>query len=413
MTNPEEPSRGVRWREALWLRGDSRLDLLPLAVAFFTAWYFAVELPRSDDWQLVPVIERFRNGTADFTFLSTPFNQHRMLVSYCVMAGLAIATHWHTVVMQMAGMLFFLVGWLSFRVGGYSPFRLFLAAVLFWGLHQYGNFNWTWQVACLMAVAMGLWAVRLLAPGEGNPAPGPLAFVGALALAAAASLSYGFGVCVWPALFFVLASGKEWKRLALAVAAAALLAAVFFRDGSLVPAADRGGFLHVAAYFFSMLGTPFGAVRHGIAAWCGVVGLGLFLWAFPKGDRFLNGAAIFGLAGIALATYTRSFAEVSWAEGANPRYATEAMLVWIPAFVHLPAKGWRGWLLALLCAMTVARSLSSFPHLAYIRQAAQESSYALRHHQPGGTSLKSSQTDDDVARYAALLEEWHYSVFRE
>ncbi|HEY8966361.1 MAG TPA: hypothetical protein VIM58_07955 [Candidatus Methylacidiphilales bacterium] len=401
-----------KWKDAFRIGP----DLIPILFAFAASFWFTVELPRSDDWQLVPVIERFRAGTADFAFLAAPFNQHVMLVSYPVMAALAMATHWNTVVMQMAGMVFYLVGWLAFRADGrHGPWRLLLAALFFWGLHQYGNFLWMWQIACLLSFAMVFWALRLVSAGAGGGSS-RIAFAGALALAWGASLSYGMGLCVWPALLFVLAVQREWRRFAAAGLALLVLGALFFRGAAHAGAGEgegHGGLLHVLAYFFTMWGSPLAPLRYGLAAACGVAGFLLFLWTMRKGDPFIRAMGVFGVAGMALVTYSRCTESAAWSLAANSRYGILAMLAWLPVLFLLPARGWRVGLLVLLGLMVTARSAARVRDMDDIRKASLESAYALRHHLPGGTALRSSQTDEEIARYAALLEEWRYSVFRK
>ncbi len=258
---------------------------LPLV---FLGWFvvrFSVNVPYEDQWELInnlfiPLAQHPWQWQ-DFVLRQ---NEHLLVFPSMIFAGLAFLSHWN-VQWEMSVSLGLAVAtaWLLARLSysqGLAPWASLIAGVLVFGLGQWENWLWGFQLAwflinfCLVAAL-----VCLARPDYGWGGLG-----GAVILGVVASFSSAQGLLVALALVplvFTHGPGKTWVRLGLWGASWAVCLGLFmwhYPSGNLgvPPISWWPNPWPVGHYFFILLGTPLSADL-GTAAYVGGVGLCLFL----------------------------------------------------------------------------------------------------------------------------------------
>lgn len=224
-----------------WLRtARGVLIALPALVAAALVWRYGIDVPFWDQWELVPLLERHRDGTLTAADLFAQHNEHRMAVPRLAMIGLADLTAWDiraelalNLLLAAASLAVALAMFRPLTAGAGAALRLWLpfavSAVLF-SLTQYDNWLCGWQLQWFLSLLGALMAVWLLARGLDGDAPWP-ALAGAILAAGAVQFSFAGGTLLWPAglLMIVLHPRPGRGRLALVwtTAAAGVLALHF------------------------------------------------------------------------------------------------------------------------------------------------------------------------------------------
>ena len=130
-------------RELRVVRMDRRSALawlaiaIPACVALDYIWRFGVDVPFWDQWQLVPYLEDWANGTLNAAKLFAQHNEHRIFFPRLVMIALAQISAWNTRVEMFASWAIMLVGvgtllWEHLRTFGRSATSLWLFAPMSW-----------------------------------------------------------------------------------------------------------------------------------------------------------------------------------------------------------------------------------------------------------------------------------------
>jgi hypothetical protein len=153
------------------------IDIIPIGLVAFMTFFFSVDVPQSDDWDFVPVIQKMKEGTLDWKTLDTPYTGHKIDVPYLVLGGIAVATHWNTYVFRLVNLCLFIGAWLAIRPLAVKEGRLLSASIVFWSWDQWVAWLWNTPMCCTMAFICILWCIRLLGSG------GRAKFVLAMALA--------------------------------------------------------------------------------------------------------------------------------------------------------------------------------------------------------------------------------------
>ena len=176
---------------------------IPACVALDYIWRFGVDVPYWDQWQLVPYLEDWANGTLNAAKLFAQHNEHRIFFPRLVMIALAQISAWNTHVEMFASWAIMLVGvgtllWEHLRTFGRSATSLWLFAPMSWlffSLRQQENWLWGWQITIFMAAAATCVGLALLDSAERKP----IRFTLALGCALVSGYSFGGGMGVWPA----------------------------------------------------------------------------------------------------------------------------------------------------------------------------------------------------------------------
>lgn len=202
------------------------LIIAPLVIG---GWYisrFSVNIPCSDEWSLVPHLQDIAEG--DFAGLSRALwwqhNEHRVLFPKLIMLILAELSDWNVIVEMYFGLfltVLSLAGWgLIYRKSQLGSWWAFVpVSWLVFGLGQWENILWGWQIAIFLQAAMVIVAMYLLVASRSLRSVLLAALCGAVA-----SFSFGSGLVVWPTgllcLIWLRAGRRQlalWSLLGLAV----------------------------------------------------------------------------------------------------------------------------------------------------------------------------------------------------
>ncbi len=329
-------------RLAVWV-----LLALPAFLAFNFVYRFGVNVLSGDDWELVPLIDKWFAGGVSFDELFAQHNEHRFFFPRLVMLLSASALDFNShALMFMSWLLMLLVAALLFAEHR-STFGKSSASMLQWvpiawllfSARQYENWLWGWQIGFFMCVVSFVAAAMLLQTSDRGAWRFPLA----VGCAVVSTYTVGGGLGVWPAgvaqlivLHFLrrkALGNKHLIHLGLWCAVAALAAGLYVRGLRSNPAHPDPAYvahhpLEGLRFFVAALGGPFshfvdGALAAGTVL-C-VVGIAVLV-VWRKGDLDLNRASfavpfcVFGATFVALITIGRG----GWgpASGLSSRYTT-------------------------------------------------------------------------------------------
>jgi hypothetical protein len=217
---PLEPVRAMsRLQRTVWLGALA----VPVLVTLISVMRLGVNVPFWDEWTMVPLLQKLRDGSLSFNDLWAQHNEHRPLFPRAIDLGLASATSW-----DIRAELYF-----NFAVatGGFLAIAAALrrsldragfmvatvvAAFIYFSLVQWENWLWGWQLGWFLsgaAVAAALWALSSIADRSWRWG---LALAGAGGVVA--SYSLGNGVLIWLAGAVVLVLKRKPLRVWIALA---------------------------------------------------------------------------------------------------------------------------------------------------------------------------------------------------
>jgi hypothetical protein len=195
------------------------LTFLPFAFAIGFIATHAVNVPYTDQWELVPLLEKTILGRLEFQDVWVQFNEHRILFPKLLMLGLAQLTHWD--VRYEIGLscclisgVMLLIGWQIIQTSkGLSlpalRWAIPICSLGVFSFSQYENFLWGWQLTLFLSLFAVVVAIVLL----GNPPFGWGKFVGSVLSALVGTYSFANGMLCWPIgvvlLWWLLAGRKE------------------------------------------------------------------------------------------------------------------------------------------------------------------------------------------------------------
>jgi hypothetical protein len=286
-TQPE--AAGCRRSEPRLLRdtcrsllGAGALVLLPAVASFIYITLFGVNLVFQDDWEFVPLISRAQTRTLTFQALFAQHNEHRILLPRLVMLSNVYLTHFNTKAeMYLYWFCLCIICCLLLLVfvkaNGLTARSLLLFApvsFLVFGLRQWVNLTWGWQISWGLAMLFLVLAVYLLQVQS----RASVALAGAAVCGAVASFSVFAGLLVWPVGVVEIVCLNRARppqrlgpRLAAWLAAAAMVFIIYFH-GYRSPAGLPSPFyslLHPVdglVYFLTALGLPLAVDQTDAAA---------------------------------------------------------------------------------------------------------------------------------------------------
>ena len=432
-------------RERAQRIGIALLLALPAFLAFNFVYRFGVNVIGGDDWELVPLFDRWFAGTVSFSELFAQHNEHRFLFPRIVMLLSASAVHYNTHALMYLSWLFVLgiaAVLLAEHVStfGASPVSLIVWVPVAWLLfsaRQYENWLWGWQVGFFMCAAAFVSAAYLVHTSD----KGVWRFPAGLLCAVISSYTVGGGLGVWPAgaaqllALHLIRRDNASRRYLVMLTTWCLVGAVavgfYVRGLKSNPAhPDPAYVLHHPLeglrFFIATLGAPFshrvdGAVAAGTAL-CVVAVIIVVAWTRGAIDRARAAFAIpffvYSLAFAALITVGRG----GWGPelGLSSRYTT--LLAFFAIGVHRAALAitWERTRLVLagvLLCLTIS-CLSAFFQESYTF------AFASKDYQRTNAEILRdwrNRSDDELRRLypvpavvrerAPLLERYHLGVF--
>lgn len=182
--------------------------LLAFSPAFVLAWLMAthaVNTPVWDDWERVPLISKFHNGTLTFNDLYAPHIDHRIFFPRLIILALNVFTNgdmrWEIGVNFLLGLATAVGIW---QLSRQTIFRektnwwvVFIANLILFSPVKWDNWLWAIQIAFLLPMACLVWALFVC----GTAWRWWVRLIVALLLAVVGTHSFGHGFVVWPAIF--------------------------------------------------------------------------------------------------------------------------------------------------------------------------------------------------------------------
>ena len=237
-----------------WLLvGSVALPFVMLAALVACFW---VNVPVLDQWELVPLFQKYHEGSVGFADFFAQHNEHRLLFPRLVMFALAIPSHWD-VRWEMAASLVFAAAAFAFlylilrQTIASARLRWFAAlsvSVIFFSPIQWENWLWGWQLQWYLNILGLIVAVWALSTWKAHPI---WRIIVAAVGATLATYSLASGFFVWvvgvPLIWFVRPL-RRWLWLWLLLAATAIgLHYVGYQDPANSPA--RSLFVHAPRAF--------------------------------------------------------------------------------------------------------------------------------------------------------------------
>lgn len=399
------------------------VDVIPIALMVAITFLFTVEVPMSDDWDFVPIIQKMKDGTLDWNTLDTPYGGHKIAVPYLVLGGIAIATHWNTYVFRLVNLVLFIGAWMAIRPEAVRDRRLLAVSIFFWSWDQWVAWIWNTPMCCTMAVVCVLWSLRLLKSGSA------LNFLPAMLLAITGTFCHGTGVAVWPAAaYLIYFTPRPWAQK-LAFAAILLFTAYLFLQRPAVPVAyapdptktlvDAGtgkSYLAMPVFMLRTMGAPAGFLRMENSAIVSAIGLLMLLlggtWEKFRTRPFIGAVLLAGLSMMGLVMVARGGGSFA-GQATDSRYGTMAVLFWVAIIMLVEWKGWKSYVLVLLLGLCILRSVTRLPEILRYKREEEVGARGLRAWTPerfllSGAHTPEAQLDEDQQ----LIRDWHYSLFR-
>ena len=279
----EERGRGMvrAARVALVVAGGAA----PLGVLALIAAY-GVPVPTWDQWELVPLLEKFHTGELSFADFWKQHNEHRLVAPLALMVTLAVLSGWNihweftASFLVACGTFALLAGMLRATFGGRAPTWLLAScSLIVFALAQHQNWLWGWQwqwVLCVFGSVLAAWALQRW-PGR---ARGMLVASGGALLA---SFSLSSGLLVWAAVLpqLGLRRVRSTPLVACWCGAGLLVFASYFHGFEAPPghppwSAFLARPLASLRYIATYLGLPLGAFDPVFAPLAGLATVGAF-----------------------------------------------------------------------------------------------------------------------------------------
>jgi len=189
------------------------LAFSPAVIVGFFIDHYAVNIPTWDDWERVPLLEKWKSGDLTWKDLYAPHISHRILIPRLITLGVNDISGGDLVVemwviymtMVVTGLAVF--GLLRRSLGSGSRYLFpvtFLLNLMLFSPLQWQNFLWAIQVALMLPFCCI--ALALLVLGWAR-VPVWMRFVACLLLALVGTHSFGHGILVWPVVLLAAAMG--------------------------------------------------------------------------------------------------------------------------------------------------------------------------------------------------------------
>ncbi len=185
----------------------------------------SVSVPFSDEWDLIPLLQKQATGTLGLADLWAQHNEHRSFFPELIMLRMARFTHWNMraeVVLNLilATMILMALAFLLHRTlgrrgaalgwGAYAVAAIFFSWMIF-SPQQWENWLWGWQIAWFLSNLAAISAAVILSEWP-DRLPAWLGVTCAAAAAVVASFSLASGLCAWVALVVVFALRTQLRR---------------------------------------------------------------------------------------------------------------------------------------------------------------------------------------------------------
>lgn len=208
-----------------------------------------LDVPYHDQWDLLPLLQAYYEGTLHWQTLLQPHNGHILLLPKTVMLLLAVLTHWNTLAEVLFGFVCMLASWQWLQAMGGTLLGRPLAmaektvlSLLVFSLSQAQNWLWGWQLQIPLALLLLLCGFAALLHLRNNVA----ALLVAALCGAGATLSFAGSVPYWLAVLPLLWQRQRWLVVPWLLGSAGGLA-LYLQLLGILPRADESSTLLPAA----------------------------------------------------------------------------------------------------------------------------------------------------------------------
>lgn len=174
------------------------LTFIPLIYLIFIVIKFKVDVPFWDQWELVPLLEKYYQGTVGFSDLWAQHNEHRPLFPRLIMLILAKISNWDITYELAVNILLALgiLGAIVYQINKSLMTNLLLPIIslMIFSLAQAENWLWGWQIQFFLNIFAVVVGFIILT----NPPLTRLSFVLTLILGIIATYSVANGLLFWP-----------------------------------------------------------------------------------------------------------------------------------------------------------------------------------------------------------------------
>ena len=339
------------------------LVLFPLVWLIFLIWRYHVDVLFWDEWNFVPFVDEFNQGTLSLRDLWSQIGEHRILFPRIVMLLLTRFSSWDTSY-ELGFSILLAIAILAVLVRQTQITGQLLQVQLKWlipvlsimvfSLSQAQNWLWGWQLSEFMNVLAVLAGIVLLQTPDHWAR-----YSAAILLGVVASYSFGNGLLYWfiGLLVLLVLTFGNWRlmisRGAIWVAAAGLTFLSYFYDyHALIPiSVTLSTFykpLDFTTYVLTFLGAPvlptsFECTAHGyqcdqaifaasVASLSGLILFGYVTWSLWNRGKFKTLVPFLGMALYAILSGSEAgFERMDFGlqQGMQSRYLTFSSLFWI------------------------------------------------------------------------------------
>jgi hypothetical protein len=272
---------------------------LPIILYIWYVAQYGENVPRWDDWEIVPIASASINGELTSSMLWAQHNENRMLVPYVIDLAFTRATNLDFHVMMFFSALleilsYALLAWTYFRGRRFTIWALVPVAYIGLSLAQHESTLWGFQVAWYLVSFCLASTLYCLITIEENKRLKKFCAVGAAVVGSFCSFQ---GLLIWPAGLLVIlfqGNGRRWA-VQWVVAALATLAVYFmgfnFAQTGGAPITDALERPDLLAFFLVLIGSvsvggaPSASWAYACFAVTGLLLLAISIFVLGRGLR--------------------------------------------------------------------------------------------------------------------------------
>jgi MFS family permease len=244
--------------------------------------HFGANMALQDQWEMVPLFQKAAHHNLGLSDLWHQHNEHRILFPLLAALASAYMTHWNTVAETLLGLAFatvtasllFVMLRKSLKQASVGVVAAVLFSAWFFSPIQWENWLWGWQLEWFMCVAATITMIFLLIKAldvKNEKSSNILCMLAALS-AIIANYSLADGILAWAVGLFILAVGKQTRKVVFAwVSLGAVANLLYYYHYKSVPTPSGSAttvFIHspvaFAKFFLAFLGDPVGSVDTGM-----------------------------------------------------------------------------------------------------------------------------------------------------
>jgi len=218
--------------------------LVPFIILSGLVAHYAVNVPVTDQYELIPMYQKMDHHTLGFSDLWMQHNEHRIFIPRTIQVFMGRADHWDIRVEILTSLCVALVGFTALILlirrsplpEGARLFVLALTSLWFFSPVQWENWIWGWQLEWFMCIAAVLWTMYFLYRMPSSKQPNRNRWLaGAIATATVATYCLGGGQLVWLGGLAMLLVQRSKRKEYMIWGIAGILAVIIYYIGYKTP----------------------------------------------------------------------------------------------------------------------------------------------------------------------------------